>query len=127
MNALWQQARARHLSKRLYIWAAEDSLVIPVGRPEKGKKRVSVLRRLTDNDGARTVFLRGSTKSMANLPSWGYYFEGAEYVFVDSKAKARYSRRTTDLNSCPLRFETDIFASQRPHSSASQRDIRVYC
>lgn len=80
------QARARELGVRLYLWHPEGSVVTrAISNPKEAKAT-----RIRRESAAEQLFHQQPTRLMGNIPSIGYYFEGCEYVFVDSHAKARY-------------------------------------
>lgn len=90
MRDTFKQALAAKLGKRLYLWSAHDEHVFDgVRRGRKAGERGSGVTTKPLEEEARLLFRQMPTKKMGNLPSVGYYFEGCEYVFVDSDAKAR--------------------------------------
>jgi hypothetical protein len=54
---------------------------------QRGRKEVNeyTTKRLTG--AAKLMFRQLPTKKLGNLPGIGYFFEGCEYVFVDSDGK----------------------------------------
>lgn len=47
------------------------------------------VKRIQKGSAAEQLFRNQPTKSMGSIPSIGYYFDGCEYVFTDSRAKVR--------------------------------------
>jgi hypothetical protein len=58
------------------------------GKRDARKKKTTVAERVNLDAATTAMFLKKPTTEM-KLPSLGYFFEGCEYVFLDSEAKAR--------------------------------------
>jgi hypothetical protein len=83
VDACLAELRARHTKKRLVRWQADDQVY--TGR---GKKKQALS--MQANRQAQACLKAAQDlhdKKTSGLPSFGYFFEGCHYIFVDNLAK----------------------------------------